>query len=464
MDITIIVVFLALNLFIGLLASKNIKSFDRFSVGHRAFTSFAIFASLSASFIGGGYTLGNASKVYSYGMIYAFALLGFSLKEILVAFVIAPRMKAYQNSLSIGDIIAKRYGTGAKIMTGIFGVLVCTGILGAQVGAMGAVFNTFLHIKAFWGIIIGFSIIILYASLGGMRAVVYTDILQFLVLVIGIPLTLFIGIHHIGGMKVLMDKVPHDRIAFLSNKHNIFLFISLFVTFIFGETLVPPYVQRLFMAKSLHQTKSAILASGLLSIPFFLVAGAIGLVAYTMNPSINANSALPYVIDHALPVAVRGFVVASLIAIIMSSAAGFLNAASVSFVNDIVRPLTKDKSSQKTLMRLAKSVTFLVGVGSVIFALAIKNLLDVLLYAYNFWSPIILVPLVAAILNINTKKQDFFFGAVGGIIFMLLWLLVLHKPYGISPILVGILGNLIFFTTSYLIPGSKKTEVSLHQN
>ena len=160
LDIAIIVIFLALNLVIGVISSKNINSFDRFSVGKRTFTSFAIFASLSASFIGGGYTLGNAGKVFSHGMIYAVALLGFSLKEILVAQVIAPRMAAYHNSLSIGDIIAKRYGKAAKVMTGIFGVLVCTGILGAQVGAMGAVFNTFLHIKASWGIIIGFSIIL----------------------------------------------------------------------------------------------------------------------------------------------------------------------------------------------------------------------------------------------------------------------------------------------------------------
>ena len=351
LDIAIIVIFLALNLVIGVISSKNINSFDRFSVGKRTFTSFAIFASLSASFIGGGYTLGNAGKVFSHGMIYAVALLGFSLKEILVAQVIAPRMAAYHNSLSIGDIIAKRYGKAAKVMTGIFGVLVCTGILGAQVGAMGAVFNTFLHIKASWGIIIGFSIIILYSSLGGMRAVVYTDILQFLVLIIGIPLTLFIGIHYVGGFKALVAKVPQHHIAFLSNKHDIFLFVSLFVTFIFGETLVPPYVQRLFMTKSIKQTKSAILASGLLSIPFFLVAGTIGLVAYAMNPHINANAALPYVINTALPLALRGFVVASILAIIMSSAAGFLNAASVSFVNDIVRPLTNDKSSQKTLLK-----------------------------------------------------------------------------------------------------------------
>jgi len=150
-DFSIIIAFLIATLLIGILSSKNIGSFHRFSVGNRSFSSFIIFATLSASFIGGGYTLGNAGKVFSNGMLYAFALLGFSLKEILVAKFIAPRMGNYKDCISVGDMIEKHYGGNAKVMTGVMGVMLCTGILGAQVGAMGAVFNTFFHLNALWG-------------------------------------------------------------------------------------------------------------------------------------------------------------------------------------------------------------------------------------------------------------------------------------------------------------------------
>ena len=86
--------------------------------------------------------------------------------------------------------------------------------------------------------------------LGGMRAVVLTDALQFVILVIGIPLTFFIALHHVGGWHKVIATVPRHYIYFLSSGKDWTFFILLFITFIFGETLVPPYVQRLFMAKS----------------------------------------------------------------------------------------------------------------------------------------------------------------------------------------------------------------------
>ncbi|PIQ43922.1 MAG: twin-arginine translocation pathway signal protein [Gammaproteobacteria bacterium CG11_big_fil_rev_8_21_14_0_20_46_22] len=447
-DASIVIIFLAASLFIGIKSSKHIVDFDRFSVGHRAFSSAAIFATLSASFIGGGYTLGNAAKVYQAGMLYAFALLGFSLKEILVALIIAPRMDAYRDCLSIGDIIAKRYGNGAKVVTGLFSVLVCTGILGAQVGAMTAIFGTFFTINPLWATLVSFAIIIIYSSLGGMRAVVYTDILQFCVLVIGIPLTLIMGLIHFGGWQPIAQRVPHEYLYFWKGHDHLSLFIGLFITFIFGEALVPPYVQRLFMAKTARATRNGVLASGILSIPFFLIAGAIGLIAFALNPHINSNSALPYVVKMILPIGVKGFVIAGLVAIIMSSAAGFLNAASVAFVNDIVKPLSRSAWRPNTLLRLAKGSTLFVGIGALVFALSINNVLDILLYAYNFWAPIIIVPLVAVIFNFSVKAQDFFIGACCGIGAMLIWSLMLHSPFEINGLVIGVVGNLIGFMLS----------------
>jgi len=446
-DVSIVIIFLIANLIIGLLASKNINNFSHFSVGHRSFNSFIIFATLTASFIGGGYSLGNAAKVYSDGMMYAFALLGFSLKEILVAQFIAPRMDAHNDCFSIGDIIFKRYGLNAKIITGIFSVIICTGILGAQVGAMASIIDTFFKINVLWGIIVSFGIIIIYSSLGGMRAVVFADIFQFAILIIGIPLTFFIGLHYIGGLHSLIQKTPSGYINFFHSPGDVLLFISLFITFMFGETLVPPYVQRLFMAKTSKQTQRGTLYSGLISIPFFIIAGAIGLIALIMNPHIIPNQAMPYVIKETLPIGVRGFVIAGLLAIIMSSAAGFLNAASVAFVNDIIKPLKKD-ASERLLLVSAKGINFFVGVGAVFFALAINNILDILLYAYNFWSPIILVPLLAVIFNIDAKPKNFFYGASGGIITMLIWSQLLGSPFHISPVVIGILGNLALFIWS----------------
>jgi len=212
-----------------------------------------------------------------------------------------------------------------------------------------------------------------------------------------------------------------------------------------GETLVPPYVQRLLMARDVKQIKRGTMASGLLSVPFFLLAGGIGLVAFAINPNLSGNQALPYVADTVLPPVVRGFVVAAIIAVLMSSAAGFLNAAAIAFVNDIVKPLKPQYDAEKFMLRLAKLSTAIVGIGSLVFALMIKNVLDILLYAYQFWSPIIIVPLAAAIFGVKVRPRDFLLSGCGGLIAMTLSS-IYCRDCGLSPIVVGVLGNLLVFS------------------
>jgi len=239
-DMAIITLFMVINCLIGYYSSKKIQTVSHYSVGNRAFSSFAVFATLSASFIGGGYTIGNAAKVYSIGMVYSFALLGFSLTQIIMALWIAPRMDQHRDCHSVGEIMAKKYGTTVQIITGVMAMLLCAGLVGAQVSGMGAIFHYFFDIPPFWGIMIGFSVILSYSSLGGMSAVVYTDIFQFLILIVGIPAAFFIGLHAIGGWHELTQISPTQPMTALPHGNNWFTFAVLFTTFMFGEILLPP--------------------------------------------------------------------------------------------------------------------------------------------------------------------------------------------------------------------------------
>ena len=445
-DIIVITIFLIANLLIGFYSSKNIKNFSEYAVWKRAFGSFAICATLSASFIGGGYVMGNAAKVYHIGMIYAFGLLGFSLKEIFIATMVAPRMQKYSQCHSVGDMIGIHYGKTAKVITGIFSVIICAGILGAQVSAIGTLFSVFFKVNSSVGILLGFGVIILYASLGGMKGVVYTDVLQFALIILGIPLIFIFGLYAIGGWHTVNETLPASRINPFLHANDIWILGSLVLTFIFGEILVPPYVQRLFMAKHTIQTRRATLAAGVISIPIFLISGAIGLVAYCMNSDLTPNLAIPYVIEQSMPVGIRGLVISGLLAVIMSSAAGFLNAAAISFTNDILPSIIPTKHlSHKQLLRVAKMVSLVVGIGAVMFAISIQNILDILIYAYNMWSPIIVIPLLAAIFGLSVKPSYFYVSALAGLLATLIWSFGFHEAFHITSNIIGVLVSFFAF-------------------
>ncbi len=437
-------VYLLIILAVGIYAGRKVKTMEDFSVAGRNMPFYIIFATLSASFIGGGFSMGNAEKVFLFGIANIFALFGFSLKEILVAKFIAPRMYNYSDCITVGDIIGNHYGKAAKMLTGVLSLIVCAGILGAQIGAIGYIFNVFLGIDVLYGIIIGCGIVILYSTIGGMKSVVITDVIQFIVLVIGIPLVLIFGVYHAGGWTNVINAVPDKHLSIFGNM-PVMAFVSLFLTFLVGETLVPPYMQRLLISKDTKALQLGTMLSGLLSIVFFSITGLIGLVAYALFPTVDANLAMPHMIMTILPIGVKGIVIAGVISIVMSSADSFLNSAAVAAVNDIVKPIFRDSEKAGALW-IARLFTVIVGLGAVLFAINIKSVLDILLYSYNFWAPIILVPLIAALFDIKATKGQFFASALAGALGVYVWKFILPNQYNIDGLLVGLLASFLVFT------------------
>ena len=448
MDYVIIIFYLSVILLVGLWSGKGMKSLQEFSVSHRSYTSIVIFATLSASFIGGGFSIGNAEKVFRFGIVNIVALWGFSLKEILVAKFIAPRMGNFTDVISVGDIMDRGYGKIGRIVTGFFSVFLCAGIVGAQVGAMGLIFNVFLGIEPIWGIMIGCGIVIAYSTVGGMRAVVLTDIIQFCVLAIGLPAALVFGVVKVGGLSAIKAATPVGHFMIPGEAMTSISLLSLFLTFLLGETLVPPYVQRLFLAKDSIHTARGTMLSGIFSIPFFAITGAIGLIALALDPKLDPNLAMPYVIRSVLPVGVRGVVIAGVISIVMSSADSFLNGAATGCVNDLVRPIWKNPMSKRQELLLVKFINCLVGILAVIFAIKIRSILDILIYAYNFWAPVIVVPLAAVLLGGQVTRIGFLAGTVAGVVGVLTWNSLLGAPAGVNGLVIGVFCNLIAFVVA----------------
>ncbi len=446
LDYAIIIIYLLVVLIVGLWSGKGMKTLQEFSVSHRSYGSMVIFATLSASFIGGGYSIGLATKVFSFGIVNIVALWGFSLKELLVAKFIAPRMDNFPNVISAGDIMEQGYGKAAKVITGFLSIILCAGIVGAQVKAMGLIFNVFLDIKQIWGILIGCGIVIAYSTIGGMRAVVLTDLIQFCVLAIGIPAALVFGIVKAGGFSAIKAAVSAGHFSVPGETMTIAAFVSLFLTFLLGETLVPPYVQRLCIGKDAVHTARGTMLSGIFSIPFFAITGGIGLVALALEPKLDPDLAMPHVIRTALPVGLCGIVIAGVISIVMSSADSFLNGAATGCINDIVKHLRKNPLSERQELLLAKATNCFVGILAIIFAIKIRGVLNILIYSYNFWAPVILVPLAAVFLGLRVTKAGFLTGIVAGAAGVLIWNGLLGSPMGISGLVIGVFCNLIAFT------------------
>lgn len=144
-----------------------------------------------------------------------------------------------------------------KILIGVFGIIVCVAIVGAQVSAMGTVFQVFRGVEPIWGVLAGCTLLIAYSTFGGMRALVVTDLVQFFLLPIGLPLVLVMEAITLGGGHSTLKAMPPEHFGLFSNK-TIIEFISLFFVLFLGEALVPPYLQRLMIGSPRKVAKDTI--------------------------------------------------------------------------------------------------------------------------------------------------------------------------------------------------------------
>ncbi len=442
-DILIVTAYLALLVWMGLRGGEKVQAAADFSAAGKTYGAPVIFMSLAASYVGGGFSAGNAAYAFSDGIGMTVALCAFGIVTMLIGKYLVPGIARFKGATSTGDIMTRAYGKRAGILTGMVAFLTCAAVVGAQMEAMGTVLHTLLGIPPAAGVLIGCGIVLLYSTVGGLQSVIAADMVQFILLAVGMPLLLILALIRVGGAKAVFTAIPASFFNPL-NGTTLPAFLSMAFTVAFGEALVPPYTQRLLIGKNLRATAKGTVAGGLFSIPFFAVTGMIGLIARALQVTASAEDAMPALILSVLPIGVRGLIMAAMVSIMLSAADGFLNGAAVSFVQDMLLPLCP-KMTDKGQLKALRAVNFLTGAAAVAVALLIPNVFRILEISYTFWCPLMVVPLSAALLGVNPRPAAFFSGFTAGICVTALWEFVLSRPFSVSGAPIGMLANLLVF-------------------
>ena len=459
LDRMVVFGYLLILVLIGLRGGKQVKNVADFTASGKRCGTLVLFATLSASFVGGGYSSGNAAAAYKTGIGTALALFGFSLGMILIGKFLVPGVARFPQAKTVGGIMGAAYGETVRHLSGIFSFLCCAGVVGAQMESIGLVFHSLLGVSSKIGTLIGCSVVLLYTTFGGMSSVLIADMLQFILLAIGMPLLLWIAVIAGGGAETVWNNIPPSLLNPL-NSMTLPALLSLFLSMMCGEALAPPYMQRLLIGKSPRATARGTMLSGLFSMPFFLVTAGVGLTARALGIVSEAASIMPDLILRILPVGLRGILMAAMASIILSAADGFLNGATVSLVCDTILPRHPEMTDREQL-RCLRRVNLMTGIAAMALAFFIPDVFSILLIAYSFWSPSILVPLSAALLGIRSDKKTCLASLIAGLGTCLIWNQFFGRPYGIDGCTIGTLANFIVFTfCTFRLNRSEKRKAS----
>jgi Na+/proline symporter len=454
LDIAVILGFLILCTIVGI-SRNQISSFQDFAdIPTKMKTSFFLFATIFATAVGSGSTLGLSQKLYDgrYEYLVAYVL---SLSWLfLIAKYFVPRIIKF-SGYTIGDIFYTGYGKIGQKMVGIFSVVFSLGHFSAQVTGCGLLFESFLSLNPILGILISYFIIIFYSTIGGIRAVIKTDALQLIMMFTGLILLFFI-IFSFPNNEVISNlssvKVSIDSSKFVVNS------TTLTITFMV-MTFYPHFVQRLLLTRDAKVLSKSLISSIYAYLLFIFIIAFVSIKSQSLFNGIESGQTLFNVICDILPQGARGLVVANLIAALMSTADSDLNTAVICLCRDL---LQDQQYSDKKMLFIARTFTCVLGVVFVYFAIKFQNLLDLLIFLSNFWSPVILVPFIGLLYNKAISPQHLLISTIISVISSYLWDSFYNGGYRVPGVLIGCSVSLITFLIFYKFYPKAKEELHLN--
>ncbi|HOW10409.1 MAG TPA: sodium:solute symporter [Bacteroidales bacterium] len=416
-----------IGIIIWVAKKKSETTTDYFLAGRDA-TWIAIGSSIFASNIGSEHLVGLAGAGASSGMAMAHWEMHGWLILILGWFFVP--FYARSGVFTMPEFLEKRYNKGARSVLSIISLVsyVFTKVA-VTVYAGGIVFKQVFGIESMFGIdffwISAVGLVVLtgiYTTLGGMRAVLWTSVLQTPILLLGSIAILVIGLVKLGGWSEMMEicrAVPvnaeGDTMTHLMRSANDPEFPWTGV--ILGSAIIGFWywctdqfiVQRVLSGR--NQTESrrgAILGAGFKLLPVFIFLIP-GMIAYALNVKgaislPNSDAAFSVLVKELLPMGFKGLVVGGILAALMSSLASLFNSSATLFTVDFYEKF-RPRATEKELVRVGRIATVVVVVLGVLWIPVMKGL-GKFLYAYLQDVQSMLAPGIAAVflLGILSKR------------------------------------------------------------
>lgn len=357
-----IVLYLLASIAIGLYAARRVKNTVDYALAGRSLPLVVVVATTFATWFGSESVLGAPGQFLKEGEGLGGVIedpFGAGMCLVLVGLFFARKLYG-MNIITIGDYYRRRYGRTMEVLCSTIIIISYLGWVGAQVTALGLVFNLLSHgaISMPWGMAIGTAVVLVYTLYGGMWSVAWTDFVQMIVIVSGLLAIAWYVSTMAGGTGVVIEHASRTgQLRFFPTggaKEWIF-FIGAGITMMLGSIPQQDVFQRVMSSNNADTARSGPIIGGLLYIGFAFVPMFIVMAALIVMPGTDAilgddpQRLLPRLVMEHMPVALQVAFFGALLSAIMSTASATLLAPATTFVENILRNLMADMTDGQTL-------------------------------------------------------------------------------------------------------------------
>ncbi|MFW9269054.1 sodium:solute symporter [Pseudomonas sp. NR3] len=396
LDLIVVLIYATGMIALGWYGMRRAKTRDDYLVAGRNLGPGFYLGTMAATVLGGASTIGTVRLGYVHGIsgFWLCGAIGLGIVG-LSLFLAKPLLKL--KIYTVTQVLERRYNPAARHASALIMLVYALMIGATSTIAIGTVMQVLFGLPFWVSILVGGGVVVLYSTIGGMWSLTLTDIVQFLIMTIGLVFLLMpLSISDAGGWNAMVAALPARYFDFTAIGWD--TIITYFLIYFFGIFIGQDIWQRVFTARSEGVAKVAGTAAGLYCVLYGLAGALIGMAAKVLLPDLeNVNNAFASVVQHSLPNGIRGLVIAAALAALMSTAAAGLLAASTTVVQDLLPRLRQGRESGNGDVHENRIATLLLGAVVLAIALVVSDVISALTLAYNLLVGGMLVPLIGAI-------------------------------------------------------------------
>ena len=321
-------------------------------------------ATLSATHTSAGTFIGTIGVIYTAGWSFGWLILSVIFAYWFMAAVLAPRFTKVKQ-LTLPAFIQQRYYSRTARGVAALIILIATVVyIQAQIVAGGLVANVVFGVSPTNGMVAFTAILLIYTLIGGMIAVVYTDFLQLMVMVLGVIVAIPLAIRQFDGFYPLLDLARSvNPVTFTWDGLPGTLLFTMGLAFFLGGVATPEKLTRLYAMKDMATIRRGVFLTIVLVSSINLLVFLLGIASISLFPLLpNGDLAMPLVAKAMLPPFIGTLMLAAITSAMMSTVDSLLLVAGSALSEDIYQTFFSPGSSRKKRLLVARIGIFTVGV------------------------------------------------------------------------------------------------------
>ena len=420
-----LLLYIAMTMAIGIRAKAT--TLEKFILGDKLDTK-ALVATIVSTFYGASAILGGVSLTYQMGLGVIWFMVPFYLGNIAVVFFL--KKIADSERYTLPDFLGDFYGKEFAIASSVLLATLC--LIPEEIIAGGKILSTFTPMPVELAMGVMAFVLIVPVAIGGMKADVMTDVIQFVLMLFMLALI----------VPFIVPGLPPDITAGIPEGYlNPFSYISaqeiavFFILLFFLPITSAPLYQRFFASESEASSRKSVLYSITIWMAVDSTIILCGFAALRLFPDLADPDMSLIVLGTALPAAARSIFFVGLLAAIMSTVNSFLQSGASSLAYDVFRHF-RPATSEGQLLALSRLFVIVLGMLSLGLALWFQMIVPALLFTLSMWTAGVLIPTLAALTGRKLRKDTALYSLLGGALSSLAWRIV--QPFDIDALFVGL--------------------------